>query len=203
MKTIISAATALALTTSIALAGGSIAPVETTVVTTEVAPIEVNKDFYVGIGITAPTTYLDGQKDFFEDRRDSEISGGLEVKAGYVFYRNEDISVAIEGQAGRSYWGFDNDDLYTYDYAAFIKPMYAFGNTSVYGLAGFAKSGIADGSSDDSIQENGFAYGIGAEYAVTETVAVYADYTMLPAFTDDVFEDINNDKVALGINYKF
>jgi len=196
MKTIISTIAATALFATMATAGGDIAPVETPVV-------ETNKDFYVGVGITGLTTYVNGEKDYTDDTIDSEISGGLEVKAGYVFFRDGAISVAVEAQAGRSFWGFgEDDDFYSYNYAAFIKPAYAVTDeVAVYGLAGFAKSGISDG--DDTIQENGFAYGIGAEYAFTDEVAIYADYTMLPAFTEDGFEDINNDKVALGINYRF
>ena len=192
MKTILSLAAIAAMTT--ALVAGP---------TVEEIVVETSKDFYVGAGITGLTTYVDGEKDYFDDTLNSEISGGLEIKAGYVFYRADAVSVAVEAQAGRSFWGFgEDDDLYVYDYAAFIKPAYAVTDeVAVYGLLGFAKSAITDG--DDTYQENGFAYGIGAEYAVTDEVAIYADYTMLPAFTEDGYEDINNDKIVLGINYKF
>ena len=198
MKKILVAAIAAMTMGASAFAGGDIAPI----VVQE--PVDTAKNFYVGVGITGLTTYVDGEKDFTNDTENSEISGGLEVKAGYVFYRTGAVSVAVEAQAGRSVWGFgveDNTDLYTYDYAAFVKPAYAIGDASIYALLGYAKSGITDG--DFTIQENGFAYGLGAEYAFTDTVAVYVDYTMLPAFTEDGSEDINNDKVALGVNYRF
>ncbi len=197
MKKFVLAAFAVITMSAMAFAGGAVAPIEEPVVVEE-----VSKDFYVGAGVTGLTTYIDGQKDYTEDTFDSEVSAGLEIKAGYVFYRDNAVSVAIEAQAGRSFWGFgENDDLYTYDYAAFIKPAYAFGDKSIYALVGYAKSGITDG--DETYQENGLAYGVGAEYAFTDTVAVYIDYTMLPAFTEDGFSDINNDKVALGVNYSF
>jgi len=197
MKKITMSLLAIAAMSTALVAGGDIAPV------IEVAQPVAEKNFYVGGGITANTIYLDGQKDYFDDQIDSEIAGGLEIKAGYVFYRADAVTVAVEAQAGRTFWGFevDNDDVYSYDYAAFIKPAYSFGDFGVYGLVGFAKSAVTDG--DVTIQENGFAYGVGATYTVVEDVELYVDYTMLPAFTEDGFADINNDKIAFGATYSF
>ena len=196
-KTITSIATAALLATAVQ-AGGDIAPIEAKTIEIQ-EPVQ--KDFYVGVGITGQTLYLKNEKDFFDDTVDSEVAGGAEIKVGYVFYRTGKVSVAVEAQAGRTFWGFDNDDFYSYDYAAFVKPMYTFNGLGlgVYGLLGYAKSGISD--SDVSVQENGLAYGVGAEYSITDSVSVYADYTMLPEF--DAFEDIRSDKVALGINYRW
>ena len=171
----------------------------------ELAP--VTKDFYIGGGIAAYNNYIDGEKDFFDDTIDSEISGGLEIKAGYVFYRATDVKVSVEAQAGSSVWSFINDSVdspSTYNFAAFIKPEYLITDeASVYALVGYGRS-VVDFDNGFKVSENGFAYGAGAEYAVTEDVAVYAEYVMLPAFdTEVVGDDVNNDKATIGVSYKF
>ena len=193
MKKILMAAVA-AMT--MAFAGGNITPIEPQVV------VPTTNDFYVGAGISAYTLYVDGEKDFFNDTDESEIAGGLEAKLGYVFYRNGAFSTAIEGQIGRTMWGMDSDDIdYTYNYGVFVKPTYNFTNDiSAYALLGYARVGIE--FDDDSYHEDGFSYGIGAEYTLTTEWSVYGEYVMLPEFDADI-DDIENDKITIGVNYKF
>ena len=190
MKTILSLAAVAVLATS-AIAGPAVEVVAPT------------KDFYIGGGIAAYTNYVDGQKDFFDDTADSEISGGLEAKAGYVFYRAGDFSAAIEGRVQDTMWSYfptdANVDLLTY--SVLVKPQYNFGDFGVYALAGYGASKISDDY--DSYRETGFVWGGGANYAVTDFVEVFVDYTVNPAFKEDGYEDIENDVIALGVNYKF
>jgi opacity protein-like surface antigen len=198
MKKFLIAAVAAFMAT-FAVAGGNIAPVE---------PIEkapVTKDLYVGIGLTAYNNYENGDKDFFDDASESEISGGFDVKAGYTFYRVKDISVSVEGQAGTSLWGFLNGydgSPSTYNYGVYIKPEYDITKEiSAYALLGYARAVIdVDGDKEGT---SGFAYGIGGAYAINDSVSVYTEYVMLPAFSGGSLDDVNNDKTVLGIAYNW
>ena len=166
-------ATIVALTT--AFAGGDIAPTQTLV---EIVP---TKNFYVGGGISAHTTYKDGEKDFFNDTDESEISGGIEAKLGYIFYRTGDASMAIEGQIERTIWGMDIEDVdYIYSYGLYIKPAYDI-TTDITGyiLLGYGRTEV-EFNVDDSYGESGFTYGIGAEYSLNDEWGLYGEYVISP-----------------------
>jgi hypothetical protein len=176
--------------------GGDVAPIET--------QVEDNGSmlagFYVGAGLTGPQTYLDGEKDFFEDDADNEFAQGLGLIAGYTFWENADYSAAIEGRAARTFWNYvDIDDAYTYNFGLYVKPEAYFidRTVGVYALAGYAKVGF-DSDLSDGIDENGFSYGIGAEYFINEAVSVFGDYVMLPEI-----EDVVSDQFQVGVKYKF
>jgi len=195
MKKILGAALAVLTMT---FAGGDIAPVA------DISTADTSKDFYVGGGITAYTHYLDGEKDFFDDAEFSEISGGLEGKAGYTFYRDGAFGAAIEGQIGRSFWGMDLDSVdYVYNYGAYVKPSWDFTQTiNGYALLGYARTGIEyDGDLD--MTEDGFSYGIGANYKLDNTWSIYGEYVMLPSFKIEGIDDIDNDKITFGATYAF
>ena len=53
------------------------------------------------------------------------------------------------------------------------------------------------------MRKDGIVYGAGAEYAFTDAMAVTLDYVVNPALTQDGFEDIENDTISLGFNYRF
>jgi len=182
-----------------AVAGGDIAPV------IEVAqPVVTANDFYVGGSITASQVYVNGQSDWFNDTVDAETGYGLGIVAGYTFYRADAFSASIEGRANGTLWEFgeDADDADILSYSALIKPQYnVTPEIGLYGLAGYGASKLTVG--DESIRENGFVYGAGVEYAFTDAVAVTLDYVVNPAFTEDGFEDVENDTISLGVNYRF
>ncbi len=199
MKKFLVAAFAVLTMTAGVFAGGD--------VTTLVEPVVVqDKNIYVGVGITGYNNYLDGDKDFTGDTLNSEISEGIDAKLGYTFYRLNDIKVSLEGQAGTSLWGFVDDldgSPSTYNYGAYIKPEYAFNDAiSAYALLGYAKATVdLDGYGKEDT--TGFSYGIGGAYAFTDSVSAYLEYVMLPAFSEDGFDDINNDKTTFGVAYAF
>jgi opacity protein-like surface antigen len=192
--------TILGLSTMV-MAGGDIAPIEEpkAVVTQDVA-----KDFYVGVGITGGQTYVDGESDWFNDTDYAETGYGVQLNVGYVAYRAADISVSIEGRVQGTVWDYftsaEDADMLTY--SVLLKPEYNFSDYGVYALAGYGTTKVSFG--DDSIRENGFVWGVGAEYAINDTFGVYADYVVNPDFDDDEFYDsIKNDVVAIGVTYKF
>ena len=191
--------TAAVAASTIAMAGGDIV-VESTPVPFTGA--------YIGGGLTIPQTYVDGEKSFFEDDINNETGVGVGGNLGYVFYNTGDWSVAVEGRAAISVASYDITpfDADTYNYGVYLKPEvyfdlsgYKFG---AYALAGWASVTVEDDF--DSEDTDGFAYGLGGEYFATETLSVFVDYTMLPAFDTDVDGiNVNNDQFMIGINYRW
>ena len=185
---------------TVAFAGGDIAPIET--------PVEISapaKNFYVGGGLTAVQTYVNGQADWFNDTITSETGYGAQAQVGYVFYRTGAFSSAIEGRVAKTFYGYGIDefeldgDTALLTYSALIKPQYNFGDFGVYGLVGYGTSKVTD--SGFSVRENDVVYGGGVNYLVTDSFEVFADYTVNPAFEDVV--NVENDVMVVGVNYKF
>lgn len=198
MKKITAIAAIAALTTGL-MAGGDIAPVE--------APCEVQAPaftgFYVGGSVTAPETYTNGEKKYFGDNDETETSYGLGINAGYTFYNDGRFAISGELRGARSFWGESEGMDYTYNYGAFVKPeVFVLDNkVGLYGTAGYAKTAFV--GKDKTVSESGFAYGVGAEYFVTDKISAFVDYTMLPDFDAGNFVRVNNDQIALGVNYRF
>jgi len=191
---------ALMATMTMAIAGGDIAPV----VEVEVAPVA--KNFYVGGALTAQQTYVKGESDWFNDTVLSETGYGAQAQIGYVFFRSGDFSTAIEGRVAKTLYNYGIDE-FSFDgdtslltYSALIKPQYNFGEFGVYGLVGYGTSKLND--SGYTARKNDIVWGGGANYALGDTWEVFADYTVNPAF-DGVVEDVENDVIAVGVNYKF
>ena len=190
---------ALVASMTMAFAGGDIAPA----VEVEVAPVA--KNFYVGGALTAQQTYLNGTSDWFNDTITSETGYGAQAQVGYVFFRSGDFSTAIEGRVAKTLYGYGIDefeldgDTALLTYSALIKPQYNFGEFGVYGLVGYGTSKVTD--SGFSARANDVVWGGGANYALGDTWEVFADYTVNPAFEDVV--NVENDVIAVGVNYKF
>ena len=198
MKKLLSIA---AVASTLLMAGGDIAPVEPT----PVVP-EAFTGFYVNGGFTIPQTYLDGEKNFFADDLYNETGLGLGAGVGYVAYNTGTVSVAAELRGAYSIANYDITpfDADTYNYGIYVKPEAYFvdGKLGIYALLGYADVTVEDDFYKES--KDGFAYGLGAEYFVTETISVFGDYTMLPDFdVDEAGQQINNDQFYVGVNYRF
>ncbi|RLA69444.1 MAG: porin family protein [Epsilonproteobacteria bacterium] len=179
-------------------AGGDIAPVmEEEQIVVERSP------FYLGFGIGGAELNVDATNEQF-------TSTALMLQAGYQY--NE--YVAIEG---RYSFGFSTDydqgtttGLATYgdisSWGIYLKPMYPIGDFSIYGLLGYGGVMLSDIRNGDAY-ENGFQYGLGASYNITETVSIFADYVWLYDDTGLDYVAISNDVDAnvwtLGVSYKF
>jgi hypothetical protein len=183
----------------VTMAGGNIAPV----VAINEPQVEVNKDFYVGAAITGVQTYCKGESSWFTDNDVAENGYGIQGQVGYIVYNTDKLSVALEGRAGvtlNSYFpAAENADLLTY--SALIKPQYNFKNIGAYALLGYGASDLE--SASVVRRETDIVYGAGINYAATETVSLFIDYIVNPAFSEDGFEDIENDVIALGVTYTF
>jgi opacity protein-like surface antigen len=193
----------------LAFAGGNIAPVVEPV--TE-APILVDESaFYVGIGY-----------GYFNQNNDNIASSVADIEfeansvllqAGYQYNQ----SIALEGR----YWigvgdisqsGGLNPGDYSGDMNAwglYVKPMYQVANNfDIYGLLGYADTSIEydNGAYWDT---DGFSWGLGAQYAATENILIFADYVNLGMHDGVDFEGSNIDADVdiytfnIGVSYKF
>ncbi len=196
---------------ALSFAGGDIAPV-----VEEPIIVEDNSAFYVGLGYG----YFNQSNDDIGNTP-ANIELALDtvlLQAGYEY--NEYI--AIEGR----YWiglgdleqsGSIENDL-SGDYSVwgiYLKPMYPVTEDfDVYGLLGYASTSL-EADAGSYWDTDGFSWGLGAQYAVTENWVVFADYVNLGMpdsfdFTDtnsvlypDVDADINLYTINVGISYKF
>jgi len=200
-KSVLSLVSILALS-GLVYAGGDIAPVEEPVV----VPVVVdNSAFYVGLGF--------GQASINDDPTAEEITSTMIMLQGGYQYNEY---VAVEGRVS---FGFNTDyepgntgntssdfedDISSW--GIYVKPMYPIGDLSVYALLGYGGVQLGSLESGDAY-ESGFQWGLGAQYAVTENVLVFADYIKL--YDDTGFdyraqlEDIDADAWTLGVSYKF
>ena len=184
---------ALIATVSIVFAGGGIAPVEPSV------PVQVVKDktgFYVGVGLTANQEYVRGESNWFNDDAKAETGYGYNLIAGYKFVQMGDFGASVEARYGQGVW--DDNGLDTAQYFVAVKPDYALADTfTIYALAGYGRSDFKGLSTRD-----GFVYGGGVEYALTDSFGVFGDYVVNP-YVKIADEKIENDVITIGVNYKF
>ena len=184
----------------LAFAGGDIAPV-----VEEPIIVEDNSAFYLGLGVGAAAVNFDYYGEEF-------TATTLMLQAGYQY--NDYVSLE-----GRYTFGFSTDyDIGTnlnasaYDgdftsWGIYVKPMYPVTEEfDVYALLGYGGVMLSDLNNGDAY-ESGFQWGLGAQYAVTDSVAVFVDYVSL--YNDTGFdyvaklEDVDSDTWTLGVSYKF
>ncbi len=201
-KNILSLVSIMALS-GLAYAGGDMATVVEPVV--EIPEVKVSP-FYVGLGM--------GEAYVNDAVTDEEISATtLMLQAGYQY--NEYL--ALEGRYTFGLGGSDYDignlstpgndydgDLSTW--GVYVKPMNPIGDISLYALLGYGGIMLNDLMGGDAV-ENGFQWGLGASYAFTEHVSVFADYVSL--YDDTGFDyrakldDVDADIWTVGFSYNF
>jgi opacity protein-like surface antigen len=182
-------------------AGGDITPVEPVVETP--TPIVGNSAFYIGLGM--------GESQIENDTTSEEFtSTQVTLQAGYQF----NDYIALEG---RYAFGFNTDydqgttlGLPSYgdvsSWGIYLKPVYPVGDFSVYALLGYGGVMLSDINGGDAY-EDGFQYGLGAAYNITENFSVFADYVWL--YDDTGFDyvaqrdDVDANVWTLGVSYKF
>jgi len=200
-KSVLSLVSIMALS-GLAYAGGDMTKVVEPVV--EIPEIKVNP-FYVGLGM--------GEAYVNDDATNEEISATtLMLQAGYQY--NEYL--ALEGRYTFGLGGSDYDagnltnvDDYDGDlstWGIYVKPMYPIGDFSLYALLGYGGIMLDDLVGGDAV-ENGFQWGLGASYAFTEKISVFADYVSL--YDDTGFDyrakldNVDADTWTVGLSYKF
>ena len=179
------------------MAGGSIATINQ-------APACPDKSgLYIGAGLSFDEMYLDGYEDWTGDGPFNMMKPGIQGLMGYTLFGYENWKLSAEGRIG--YVNLGRGINYTW-YAAYAKPEYDIGKFGIYGLLGYGTSdatvhfndSIIDVSVNGTVSD--FTYGAGISYDVDEKWQVTLDYVVEPEFRED---DINNDVVTLGVNYRF
>jgi len=180
MKKVSLSIVALLAMNTFAVAGGDFtAPVEPQVNIPEVE--ESTGSFYVGAGYS----YINLDADIVEHDSDAAL-----LLAGYNFNQYIGVEARYAGLTDC----IDNAAIY-------VKPMYPIGDAAkVYALLGYGDTSYDNGVVDNS--ENGFQWGLGANYSVTENIGVFADYTNL---YDDTFAGVDStvDAINVGVTYTF
>ncbi len=187
---------------SFAIAGGSIAPVEEPAVVVEPAPVD-DSGFYMGLAYSYVTAEVD----------DTEKGNAYTLLVGYNFNQY----IAIEGRYGQTFGDMDVDDVSNtlgncvgdcereVTYASlYVKPQYPVTESfSIYALLGYGEV-TARETSDD-----GFQWGLGANYMITENAGIFIDYTSL--YNDDLDNVISSGNTFdsqitstnIGFTYSF
>ena len=188
-------ASAAALAATAATAGGIAEPVMSTPVAAPVAaaPIVLTNDwsgFYVGGQIGAGSVELDGATT-----TDLDLNS-YGVQAGYLYDLG---SFVVGGEA--SYNVLDIDTLGDDNSVTRVGAIAGFdaGRFMPY-LAG----GYASLDTDALGQDDGYYYGVGATYAVTDSINVGVEY-LKHEFDDfnDTGTDVTADTTSLKVSYKF
>lgn len=202
MKKSILSLVLILLLSGLAYAGGDVVPVEEPVI----VPVVDNSAFYIGFGV--------GQAAINDDQTAEEITStmimlqagyqyndyvALEGRASFAF--NSDYEPGITGNASGDY----DDDISSW--GIYVKPMYPVTEAfDIYALLGYGGVQLGNLESGDAY-ESGLQWGLGAQYTVTESIVVFADYVKL--YDDTGFdyraqlEDVDSDAWALGVSYKF
>jgi len=183
---------ALMATMTMAFAGGDIAPTQTQAIVVEEVQPELN-GFYLGAGYTYIANDLDVYGlTFTEGQNAGTILAGynfneyVAVEGRYIFTASTDF--ANEIQVDGDIWG------------VYVKPQYNVSDdVKVYGLLGY-------GDVKSINDADGFQYGLGAAFAVTQNVEVFGDW--IRAFDDGVESELASadatvDAFTVGVNYKF
>ena len=179
------------------LAGGDIADIYQT----PACPDKTG--FYIGASLSYDELYLDGYSDWTEDGPFNVSSPGIQGTLGYTIFGNDQWLLSVEGRIG--YVDLGNGIEYSW-YGIYAKPEYDIGKFGLYGLLGYGTSDATVSFYDYPIDVsiNGtvsdFTYGAGIGYNIDSSWQVVLDYVVEPEFRDD---DINDDIISIGVNYKF
>jgi len=199
-RVVLSTMTAVAMST-FAFAGGDIAPVEPVVEVPEV--VSTPGSFYVGLGYSYVDMNIGAHGEVPED---DATANSVLLLAGYNFNEYIGIEGRYTANVGDISYDLGNDasDDMT-NIGGYLKLMYPVEQLNVYALLGYGKVTYDNGI--QSASESGFQWGIGANYALTDNVDVFVDYTRLYDGTSFgyhwVSADITVDAVSVGVTYTF
>ena len=150
--------------------------------------------FYMGGALTNMGTRTDDRVNLLGEEDNQDRQFGLTGVVGYDFmdYLGAELRAAM-GVSG------EKDDKMK-QVGVYLKPQYPIADTGIdiYGLLGYAWANMSD-SGKMTGMNNGFSYGAGLDYGVTENISVFTD--VVNYLKDD---DTNSQWGAnLGIKYNF
>jgi len=193
----------LLLTSTLAMAGGDIEPVEPSIVTANIeAPTPTLSSFYAGLGYSCLNMGLD-TPDW-----EATAMTAISATAGYdlnPFLAIEARYTASLGDINTKTWNTDVDESWDMsNIGLYIKPQYTMDRFKLYGLIGYGQTTFDNGT---SYAENGIQYGGGLSAMATDNIDVFVDYRRLYDDTDfDGFapgQDAAVNSFTVGANYRF
>jgi len=205
--------TILSIVSIMALSGISYAGDSTEIVDVDVIEIPTVDEsaFYVGLGGSYMGMYNDLTNEEF-------TTTGVTLQVGYQYNRylaveaRYTMGVANVAYENGNTVNLDNDNFDT-DFSnigIYLKPIYPIGDFKIYGLLGYGDtilSKVPVGSTVASRGEDGFQWGLGLDYAITDNISVFADYARV--YDDKGFNfraltaDINVQLITAGLTYRF
>ena len=205
MKKILKSIVALLFMSTFTIADRNIVLVQEPTVavadTYEFVPIVGDKNFYAGLGYT----YI----KMNDDTSSNNITGhAITFLAGYNFHKY----IATEGRYFSTWDNLNVDegsteidkDLDMTNVAIYLKPKYSIDKFTLYGLLGYGQMSL---NNHTKYTENGFQWGLGANFTAIDKVNVFVDYARLyddKDFNELAIEnDILVDSVNLGVVYNF
>lgn len=204
MKHVTLSVLAMMAISSMGFAGGGTAPVVEPVVTIPAGEEAAKPNgFYAGIGLSVVIAYED-KGSFFDHEAGQERTGDVTLLGGYEF----NPYIAVEARYMNS---FTHDDMLDRNlWGVYVKPQYPITEElNVYGLLGYGSFELdgKNGSGID-IDEDGFQWGAGISYDITDNIVLFVDYLNIANDLDvDLFfnpsVDIDSEAVTVGAIYKF
>jgi opacity protein-like surface antigen len=198
----------LSSSATLVLGGGDIAPVDTKVV--EIPVVIEQSPFYLGLGVSAMS--------LLNNDTDEEFTAtGVTLIGGYIY--NEYLSIEARYTQNASNVKYDNGttalvadtDDYPTDFvnmAIYLKPTYSLGDFGLYALLGYGEVSLTNIPIGDVTRgEDGFQWGVGMNYSITESIDLFADYTSL--YSGDGFDyiatanSLDATLITVGMSYRF
>lgn len=156
--------------------------------------------FYTGLGYSFMK-----KENTSDERKDRQVTAhGLNLQLGYKFHSNLAVELRAISNTGKARAHNANQDWDLANVALYIKPQHTFNDLTVYGLLGY---GATRFKATETHTVDGIQYGVGASFALTESLDAYADYTHLydsTGFDDiDLKDDVSMFSLNVGLTYKF
>jgi len=152
-----------------------------------------NSGIYIGLG-GAIAQYDTNCNCSTKGKSGTDTTVGVVAKVGYDINRY----IGVEARSIQTYLQ-ENGGKVTH-YGAYIKPILPIGEkTKLYALIGYGKSKTTGHLRKTDI--DGFAWGLGMDYKVTESVSAFVDYQKLINKSDSNAPKL--DTLNIGANYNF
>lgn len=197
MKNVMIASVIASLTATASFAGGIAEPIVTVAPAAPVvvaAPVVMTNDwsgFYAGAQVGF------GDVEFSPTASEDLTSYG--VQAGYLYDLGKFV---VGGEVAYANLDLDETDSDAYALRAGVIAGYDAGRFLPYLTAGYANLNIDNGTAD--VNDGGYYYGAGVDYAVTSNVRVGVEYLehKFDNFNDST-DDVSAQTTSLKVSYVF
>lgn len=169
-----------------------------------IPPLEVVKDYYVGVGYSCAQVTGDNPDQEFLAMGAVSLDIGYQINAFLAVEARYTHSI---GDINYKTWNIDKDlaGSALSNLGIYLKPQYNFEAFGVYGLLGYGQVKLDDGQ--NTFTENSLQYGLGTSFTMMETT-IFIDYRRL--YDGEGFDslatsaqDVAANSYTLGFNYLF